>query len=67
MDITLIDYRKYSMEESYNLIKELNQKCKFFGGNFTFLWHNTTSIFHKDWFHNVYIKFLNENEHVLST
>jgi hypothetical protein len=67
MDITLIDYRKYSMEESYNLVKELNQKCKFFGGNFTFLWHNTTSIFHKDWFNNVYIKFLNENEYVLST
>ncbi|HCA07575.1 polysaccharide deacetylase family protein [Chryseobacterium sp.] len=60
MDITLIDYRKLSIEEGYNMVKELNRKCEFFGGNFTFLWHNTTSIFHKDWFHNVYIKFLND-------
>lgn len=62
MDITLIDYRKLSVGEAYSLVKELNQKCQFFGGNFTFLWHNTTSIFHKDWFHNVYIKFLNERQ-----
>lgn len=66
MDITLIDYRKLSVDEGFEMIKELDKKCEFFGGNFTFLWHNTTSIFHKDWFHNVYIKFLNE-KHVLST
>lgn len=60
MDVTLIDYRKLTEEESLITILEKYNIVNKIGGKFTILIHNTTIFTNPDWFHNVYIKFLNQ-------
>ena len=59
MDVTLIDYRKLTVEDSYLSILDKYNIVNKVGGKFTILIHNTTIFTNPDWFHNVYIKFLN--------
>ncbi len=50
MDTTLKSYRKLSIQESKEVIIKLAKTCKFVGGNFTILWHNTTFFRNRqDW------------------
>lgn len=47
MDTTLKNYRQLTILEAKESIYTLAQICKFVGGNFTLLWHNTS--FFRDW------------------
>ena len=47
MDSTLKIYRNLSIQEAKESIYHLAKMCKFVGGNFTLLWHNTS--FFRDW------------------
>jgi hypothetical protein len=47
MDTTLKGYRHLSIQEGRSTILRLAKLCKFVGGNFTLLWHNTS--FFRDW------------------
>jgi hypothetical protein len=42
MDGTLNEYKKYSIEESKEIILKLYQEVELYGGNFIFIWHNHT-------------------------
>ena len=44
MESTLFsnNYLNLSYEESNNFIKNIKHECKQVGGNFLFLWHNST-------------------------
>jgi hypothetical protein len=47
MDATLKAYRKIPVHDGIEKINQLAKICKFVGGNFTLLWHNTS--FFRDW------------------
>jgi hypothetical protein len=59
MEVTLMDYRKLSIEEAFAKLCQLYNRCKAVEGNFILLWHNNEVVRTKKWFENVYCKFLN--------
>ncbi len=59
MDVTLRDYRKYSIEEALQNTLALLCKCYKVGGTFTILWHNSSVCGNwKTWIDKVYIPLL---------
>ena len=47
MDTTLKSFQNFTLQEAREKINCLAALCKFVGGNFTLLWHNTS--FFRDW------------------
>ncbi|AHE67637.1 polysaccharide deacetylase family protein [Legionella oakridgensis] len=48
MEASLLGYMNLNHEDAYKEIKKLQQVCKFYHGNFTLLWHNSTLQKHQD-------------------
>ena len=47
MDTTLRQYRKYTPEQTRQVILDLAQRCRAVNGTFTLLWHNTSLL--REW------------------
>jgi hypothetical protein len=58
MDITLIDYCKFTTNEALVRVNELYTRTKKFDGDFTLLWHNTSLISHPNWTIEFYLTFI---------
>lgn len=57
MDMTFIQYRKMSIEESLLKIKQLRNICQQMEGDFVLLWHNTTVWReYASWYESVFCK-----------
>jgi hypothetical protein len=56
MDVTL--FASYTKREAFIKILSLNSRCKAVGGKFVILWHNAYVERKKDWFNEVYVRFL---------
>ncbi|MES2560303.1 MAG: polysaccharide deacetylase family protein [Bacteroidota bacterium] len=58
MDVTLMDYKRYTIQEALERMKLLYSRCKSVGGEMMVLWHNTALISHPSWTTEVYEEFL---------
>lgn len=59
MDGTFWNYRKMSIEDTYNALVKLHSRCHAVEGNFIILWHNEHVFrYYTPWFKNVYERFL---------